>query len=414
MREMDLLKRHAIVVGLPWPRGGTGQVMARQLKFLKDLGFDTTFAAVTSHYEGGFDDEAWRRFEQLAPELGADRVVVSRFSDLSTGERTWEAAKALSKGQDAMHWALAPAHFTQPAEELLQTIERHDVKLLLANHVYTLPFALRLKAILARGGKNVPLIGVTHDVQTHIVMDRNAKAPWRRRIESEQRLLRTEMEWLSKCDALIHVSTEDAALFKRELSTHKHVLMFPSFERLDPRSDMEKKTVLHVAGGHPGNVDSLAWYFREVAPLMHDPPPHAIVGQICSHADEFLPLGRPAWLTLHGEAADLSPFYRSALAAICPTTRGRGISVKTIEAFAAGLPVIGTPLAFRGMPERRLADAGINPVLSAHGFAKAVQHCSDMDFQTQQRRASTSVFDALFSNTAAFDAFKKGLASVGL
>jgi len=41
--------------------------------------------------------------------------------------------------------------------------------------------------------------------------------------------------------------------------------------------------------------------------------------------------------------------YRSAQAAVIPLLSGTGSSVKTVEAMAAGLPVIGTAVAFRGL-----------------------------------------------------------------
>ncbi len=406
---------HAIVIGLPWPRGGTGQVMARQLQFLRQLGFSTAFAAVASHYDGGFDEAQWQRFAELAPELGADRVVISRFPAPGLARRAWEAGKALTKTQNAMHWALAPAHFTRPSAGLLDIIAREDVRLLLANHVYTMPFALRLKDMLERKGRQVPLVAVTHDVQSHILLDRQAIAPWRRRMEPEDTLLKTEAEWLEKADLLIHVSTDDCAVFKKLLPDQPHATVFPSFERMTHADTAHlRPSVLHVAGAHPGNRDSLAWYFRDVAPLLRAPPRHVIVGQICAHASEFLPHGVPDWIDLAGEATDLQPYYAQATCVICPTTRGRGISVKTIEAFAAGLPVIGTPLAFRGMPQDALASAGIKPVSQARDFANAVMAANSASFQDTQGTASRRMFDAHFSNQAAFTAFSKTLVNIGL
>jgi polysaccharide biosynthesis protein PslH len=406
---------HAIVIGLPWARGGTGQVMARQLAFLKQLGFSTTFAAIASHYEGGFDEAQWQRFTELAPELGADNVIISRFADLGAARRVWEAGKALTKGQNAMHWALAPAHFTQPSLELLDTLAREDIPLLLANHVYTLPFAIRLKSILESLGKRVPLLAVTHDVQAHILLDRDAKAPWRRETERESVLIATETEWLRKADALMHVSIDDLAFFKARLPDKRHATVFPSFAQMTPaQSAPAEFSVLHVASAHPGNVESLAWYFHHVTPLMRMPPRHIIVGQIGGHAKEFLPHGVPGWVELAGEAADLKPYYNQASCIVCPTTRGRGISVKTIEAFAAGVPVIGTPLAFRGMPQDALASVGIEAFSNAEDFAAAVMTANSAQFQKKQRTASQKMFSSYFSSDAAFEAFAAAVTSLNI
>jgi polysaccharide biosynthesis protein PslH len=411
--------RQAIVIGLPWLRSGSGQVMESQVRWLKRLGFRVTFAAVASHYDGGFDEAEWRQFEEFAPDLGADRVVISKFEDLNYVRRGVELAKALATHQNAMHWALAPAHLTQPAAELLTTDFHAETRLIIANHVYTVPFALRLRSLLGGAGPSPPLMIFTHDVQTHIILDRKAKAPWRRRIESENVLFATELEWLSKGDALVHVSSDDEALFQKALPTRKHALILPGFEPMaisrEKYQAFPKRDLLHVAGSHPGNVESIHWYLRNVMPLLgNEPPRHTFVGKICDHEKAFFPDGTPPWVEMAGQVKSLDPYYASARWAICPTISGRGISVKTIEAFAAGVPVIGMPLAFRGMPEEALRNAGIRPVSDARSFADAVKASSSALLREEKALASREIFLQLFDAEASFAAFKKILASLSV
>jgi glycosyltransferase involved in cell wall biosynthesis len=49
------------------------------------------------------------------------------------------------------------------------------------------------------------------------------------------------------------------------------------------------------------------------------------------------------------DEALLMKLYRTAEAVVIPLPSGTGTSVKTIEAMAAGLPVLGTSAAFRGL-----------------------------------------------------------------
>ena len=44
------------------------------------------------------------------------------------------------------------------------------------------------------------------------------------------------------------------------------------------------------------------------------------------------------------------PYYRDALAAIVPLRTGGGTRLKILEAMAAGVPVISTPLGAEGLP----------------------------------------------------------------
>jgi glycosyltransferase involved in cell wall biosynthesis len=46
---------------------------------------------------------------------------------------------------------------------------------------------------------------------------------------------------------------------------------------------------------------------------------------------------------------DLRPYYRDALAAVVPLRTGGGTRLKILEAMAAGVPVVSTPLGAEGL-----------------------------------------------------------------
>lgn len=64
-----------------------------------------------------------------------------------------------------------------------------------------------------------------------------------------------------------------------------------------------------------------------------------------------------AGLRLHGAAADLNDALRHASIGLAPLDSGSGMKLKTLQYMAAGLPVVGTPGAFAGIPEA--ADIGL-------------------------------------------------------
>jgi len=78
---------------------------------------------------------------------------------------------------------------------------------------------------------------------------------------------------------------------------------------------------------------------REAAPLI------VVAGGVAppEKAAGFLVLGRVS-------AAALTALYRAAAMAVIPLRGGTGASLKTLEAMAASLPVLGTAIAFRGLP----------------------------------------------------------------
>lgn len=398
--------RQAIVIGFPWPRSGSFQVFARQIDHLGSLGFRTIFAAVASHYDGGFDDAAWAEFRTLAPELGADEVVECRFEDLNKIRRATEVLKALAMRLNAMHWALAPAQFTDLNDRLKALLSEAETPLILANHVYTMPVAIKIRKHLEKLGQKPVLLTCTHDVQSHILIDRDAKAPWKRGIEHEGLLVDTEVEWLSAADALIHVSEADREFLGSRMRGKKHYLMLPAMPAVPPSRILPKsRDLLYVGGAHPGNVASVKWYLDEVAPLYKKPPHLALVGRIAEARKQFVTELRPAWLEIAGSVGNLAPYYRSARIAICPTTQGRGISVKTIEAYAAGLPVVGTTLAYRGIPQKELDGAGIRPFDSAAEFAAEVERLLALPDVSAEAARGAGLYQKLFTPERSLQTF---------
>jgi Glycosyl transferases group 1 len=418
--EEKFQMQSAIVIGMPWLRGGTLRVMQMQLKHLHDLEYRTVFAAVPSSYSGGFDKEFWQEFLANGHELGADEIEVSGFDDLNPLRKLGETARAWKNRYNAMHWALAPAHFAKPSPRLETILATGDVRILLANHVYAMPYAVKLQRILRRNGKNVPLVVVTHDVQSHILMDRKASAPWSFGPEKEALLVSTELEWLSQSDALVHVSNDDFVFFSRHLPQHRHHLMLPALPAMDLRplqqNGAPKRDLLYVGVDHFGNVESLKWYFEYVVPHFKEQPPSlTLIGQICDAKQAFLPRGSNLpWLNLMHDVDDLRPYYANSKAALGVTTRGRGISIKTIEAFSAGLPIAGTELAFRGIPKQELQRFGIRSEVESQRFAELIIDILKDEKLEIAARASRGIYKRLFTPAHSFTSFVEVLKALGL
>ena len=64
-----------------------------------------------------------------------------------------------------------------------------------------------------------------------------------------------------------------------------------------------------------------------------------------------------------GTVPDVRPYYREALAAIVPLRTGGGTRLKILEAMAASVPVVSTPLGAEGLdvtPGRDILIAGLD------------------------------------------------------
>ena len=102
---------------------------------------------------------------------------------------------------------------------------------------------------------------------------------------------------------------------------------------------------------HPPNRDAAKWLVRRLAPeLRTERVPFALI--IAGlHAPKWLRKAGGAGVTVISDAPDLDPLYRSADIVLAPLPHGGGTKNKTLEAMAWGLPVIGTPQAFTGLPQ---------------------------------------------------------------
>jgi glycosyltransferase involved in cell wall biosynthesis len=73
----------------------------------------------------------------------------------------------------------------------------------------------------------------------------------------------------------------------------------------------------------------------------------AIVG--ANPGPAVLALGELPGVKVTGMVPDVRPFYRGALAAVVPLRTGGGTRLKILEAMAAGVPVVSTPLGAEGL-----------------------------------------------------------------
>ncbi len=106
--------------------------------------------------------------------------------------------------------------------------------------------------------------------------------------------------------------------------------------------------LLFVGSRHPPNVTAMA-RLKEIGAALHarhgEAAPLMVVAGGVSGAEKapgFQALGR-----IH--AAGLAALYQDAMGVAIPLPEGTGSSLKTLEAMAAGMPVLGTGVAFRGL-----------------------------------------------------------------
>ncbi len=172
-----------------------------------------------------------------------------------------------------------------------------------------------------------------------------------------RRLARTEWQLAHDYDAVTVISQREVAALERNWSGRgwpvddiaDRLVVIPNGVDVppDPPPDAppEAKTVGFTGTmSYLPNIEAVCWFAKEVWPLVRDEHPEA----------EFLIVGRdpsPTVKALHGrdgirvtgEVPDVTAYLRRFTVAVAPMRTVHGVQNKTLEALAAGVPVVATP-----------------------------------------------------------------------
>ena len=127
---------------------------------------------------------------------------------------------------------------------------------------------------------------------------------------------------------------------------------------LRPPDDLQPSSDVVFCGvmNYGPNEEGALWLARDVWPRVHAARPDArlvLVGAGPTARLRRLP-GRDASVVVTGRVPDVRPYLWQAAAAAAPLQLAHGVQNKVLEAVAAGLPAVVTPIVAEGLPEEVL------------------------------------------------------------
>jgi glycosyltransferase involved in cell wall biosynthesis len=143
------------------------------------------------------------------------------------------------------------------------------------------------------------------------------------------------------------------------------------------------------------NAEAATWFTNEVWPRVRERAPGAeflIVGARPTAA--IRRLSQQAGVTVTGSVDDVRPYLWRSTVAVAPLFAARGQQNKVLEAVAAGLPIVTTPVVAEGLPSCVLPACTV--ISTPHEFVEAVVQLLENDDAERQRRvagADLSGFD---------------------
>lgn len=231
--------------------------------------------------------------------------------------------------------------------------------------------ATRLQAALREHAPQATLVYVPHDLH-HLREQRRFETTGDvGALEAAALLEAEERRALAGADR-VHVFSDHEVGLVRE-ATRAPVRWIPLFVPDDeppaPAGLTIRAGLLFVGGfDHEPNRDGVLWFVEEVLPLLGGEAAHAtltVVGarpprEVRARAGERVVVTGPV------PEEDLRALYAQARVVVAPLRFGAGLKGKVVEALAAGVPVVTTPVGAEGLPG---GDAPLVVAGSAEDFA---------------------------------------------
>jgi glycosyltransferase involved in cell wall biosynthesis len=277
-----------------------------------------------------------------------------------------------------------------PAELSSQRID-----LVHCNHFFCMPLA---EAV--RGDRRIPLVLDTHDIQAKQYVLRNQSGWYLPPRATYEEMLATELHWLARADLLLHLNSEEETAFRALLPDRRHALLYPAVDSMPTRAGGGDFVL--VASANVPNILSLEWFLREVMPRVGDIP-LAIYGNVqAAIRSRYSALYGRFSCSFRGRVDDIATAYSQAACVLLPTIEGHGLSIKTIEAFSSGAPLIATRHAFRGIEVDPASLGNVAIAESPEAFAAALHKVATGQAEPEARQNSPTrrLYEARFSPAA--------------
>lgn len=257
---------------------------------------------------------------------------------------------------DLAHRLASPLFFREL--RALRTHEKYDI--VQVEGLEMGPYARTLSRM--REGRSPVIILDEHNAE--YVLQRTAYQTDKSHIEKWPRAVYSLIQWRKlrhyerlvcrEADAVLTVSREDSQALA-QLQHSRPIYVVPNgvdtqvFAYRAPVESQEANIVFTGTMDFRPNVDAMSWFCRDILPL--------IIPQV--HSLRLFIVGKNPtpevrrWQGSHvevtGAVEDVRPYLARSRVCVVPMRMGAGMRLKVLEAMAAGVPVVSTPLGIQGI-----------------------------------------------------------------
>ena len=179
-----------------------------------------------------------------------------------------------------------------------------------------------------------------------------------------------EIDVLKAADIIVAIHEDDAQTL-RDMLPQAEVMCVPFPAHVQPHDAATQITgrCIFVGSSITTNTRGMAWFLREVWPLILQEQPQATL-HVCGTVCESLQAFAAPNVRLLGRVDDLNAAYGAAEVCVIPLLAGSGLKIKLIEALSHGRACVSTSVGVQGV--RELADRAVLVADTPAEFARAV------------------------------------------
>ena len=185
----------------------------------------------------------------------------------------------------------------------------------------------------------------------------------------------SEKSLLSSGNAIFTLSEKDCDLIREFYgldSSHTTLYVSGAVKNTFP-TEIRDYYVMFGAWGRPENCSALQWVIDEIVPRINKQIKIKIIGGGVMPVDLRKQVEISSVFEYVGFVENPYPIIANSIAEIAPLIHGAGVKVKCVEALACGTPVIGTDVAFEGIPQVEGAEELMIKVSSVEEIVNAIQ-----------------------------------------
>ena len=168
-----------------------------------------------------------------------------------------------------------------------------------------------------------------------------------------RRLWRWERENFDTADAVLAISRDDADTYSKwnpRFSVSYLPVSMPAIPESNSGPIPTSAAFIGALDWLP-NRNGLERYLQDAWPGVVEAMPEATLHIAGRHAPDNWPAVLPPGVIWHGEVENAHAFMQQYAVVVVPLWAGSGLKIKVVEAIAAGIPVVTTPVGAEGLPE---------------------------------------------------------------